>query len=90
MNKRQRKKRLKQQTNSIQLNNENTKIPEEMKDCVEADENTTKAKQASSVDVEQPKSETKVVASGRQQKKLGNLLQFALFPIIFLIDALRI
>ena len=50
MNKRQRKKRLKQQTNSIQLNNENTKIPEEMKDCVEADENTTKAKQASSVD----------------------------------------
>ena len=84
MNKRQRKKRLKQQTNSIQLNNENTKIPEEMKDCVEADENTTKAKQASSVDVEQPKSETKVVASGRQQKKLGNLLRFALFPIIFL------
>ena len=41
MNKRQRKKRLKQQTNSIQLNNENTKIPEEMKDCVVADENTT-------------------------------------------------
>ena len=72
MNKRQRKKKLKQQT-KVHVS---AKQREQEKIAVPSGK--------------QPESEAMMIASDRQQKKLGNLLQFALFPIIFLIDALRI
>ena len=66
MNKRQRKKKLKQQT-KVHVS---AKQREQEKIAVPSGK--------------QPESEAMMIASDRQQKKLGNLLQFALFPIIFL------
>lgn len=81
MNRRQRKKKLKQQTASLQLNNENTKQSETkaIKSSKQPDSETKV-----SVSDKKSKSNTKKIVSGNLPEKIGYLFQFALFPISFL------
>ena len=75
MNKRQKKKKLKQQTDStsLQLNNENMEFEDKIKDCVDVDENTMKEEQSLSAVLEPLALEPLVIVPDKPQKNIGEM-----------------